>query len=318
MSDLTLTLGDFVFQGNEIPEHIPFGGEQALVVHNLVGGVKQVDAMGAFSGPVEWSGWLRGPDALQRARYLDTLRSDGNALALAWHELMYVVVVRKFEADFQRFYQMPYRITLEVVEDLNVAVRSLAGDSVDNLIGDDMNTAGDLVDGLNLDGLRAAFDAVQSAIDTVSSIATAAQSTLNSVLQPIAALRTQISTLIASTNNTLLNVTTLGGILPNNPLAQQVQRFTGQIVAAQQLPMLINLDRVMGRVQGNIGSVYNSARRDTVAGGNLMTMASKLYGDAMAWTGLAKANNLSDPQVSGVQQLTIPPTADDSGGVLNA
>lgn len=322
MADFQLTLGDMTFEDAEVPQSLPFGAEQALVVHRMVGGVKSVQAMGGFSLPKAWDGWLRGPSALQRARYLETMCEQGQPLALSWSELMYIVVIRTFRADFQRFYQMPYSIELEVVENLNQPVRSLASPSVDSLVSDDMNTAGGLVDELGLSGITEAFGAVTSAISsvsaTVSSLASAAQSTLNSVLQPIAALRNEIQTTIAQVNNTLINVTTLGGILPNNPISRQIQSISRQVVATQQLPMLINLDRVMGRVQGNIGSIHNSARRDTVAGGNLMTMASKLYGDAMAWTGLAKANNLSDPQVSGVQQLTIPPTADDSGGVLTA
>ena len=107
MSDLILQLGDFQFQQQEIPESIPFGGEQALVVHRLVGGVKVVDAMGAFSGPKEWTGWLRGDNAVARALQLDAMRADGVARVLQWHELSYVVVVKDFRADFQRFYQIP-------------------------------------------------------------------------------------------------------------------------------------------------------------------------------------------------------------------
>ena len=49
MPDLILQLGDFQFQQQEIPESIPFGGEQALAVHRLVGGVKVVDAMGGWT-----------------------------------------------------------------------------------------------------------------------------------------------------------------------------------------------------------------------------------------------------------------------------
>ncbi|NOV25887.1 hypothetical protein E5S69_20505 [Cupriavidus necator] len=316
MADLALYLGEMQFDGTEIPQQIAIGGEQRLVTHDLIGGLRAVDAMGGFCLPIEWSGWLRGQDAMQRARYLDTMRAQGKPLALTWSEFIYAVVIRTFRADFQRFYQMPYSIVLEVVEDLGQPDRSLSAASIDSLISGDMLTAGGLVDGLGMSSITSLFGAVQTAVDGVSSFANAAQSTLNSVLQPIAALRNEAQTIVAQVNNVLVNVATVGGILPNTPIAQQVQKISGQILAAQQLPALVNLDRVMGRVQGNVGSVYNSARRQTVAGGNLMDMAAQLYGDAMAWTGLAKANGMTDPAVTGIQELTIPATADTNGGIL--
>jgi hypothetical protein len=54
----TLTLGDFTFARYEIPERIPFGGDQQLNVHKLVGGVRVIDALGADPMPIEWSGFF--------------------------------------------------------------------------------------------------------------------------------------------------------------------------------------------------------------------------------------------------------------------
>lgn len=320
MPDLILTLGDFQFQELEIPESITFGGEQALAVHRLVGGVKVVDAMGGFTRPLSWSGWLLGQSALVRARQLDMMREAGEPLQLTWSELDFVVVIREFSADFQRYYKIPYHITCEVVEDLTLSTAGLGDPGVDNLISSDVGTCSSLMTSISDSTLGSLFGSVQSAIQGVSSFANAAQSTLNSVLQPIAAFRTQAQTLIAQTNNTLMNVTTLGGILPNNPISTQVSKITSQIAAAQNLPTLVQLDRVMGRIQGNVGSIYSSAKQQTVAGGNLMKIAAKEYGDAMAWTGLAKANPQlgGDPQISGIATVTIPPTKDDVGGVVNA
>ncbi|RIJ85015.1 hypothetical protein RSP822_18280 [Ralstonia solanacearum] len=320
MPDLILQLGDFQFQQQEIPESIPFGGVQRLVRHDLVGGTRIVDAMGGFTEPISWSGWLRGENALARARQLDAMRAEGVSQLLQWSELSFAVVVQSFNADFQRFYQIPYRITCEVVEDLTMSTAGQGIPGVDDLISGDIGIASGLMSTVSGLGLDSAFSTMQSAIQGVSSFANAAQSTLNGVLQPIAAFRTQTQTLIAQTNNTLMNVTTLGGILPNNPISTQVSKITQQIVAAQNLPTLVQLDRVVGRIQGNIGSIYSSAKQQTVAGGNLMQMAAKEYGDAMAWTGLAKANPQlgGDPQITGIQTVTIPPSKDAVGGVLNA
>ncbi|QMV32417.1 hypothetical protein 8G_00023 [Ralstonia phage Hyacinthe] len=320
MPDLTLQLGDFVFDRQEIPESIPFGGTQRLARHDLVGGTRVVDAMGAFTEPINWSGWLLGQDALARARQLDAMRVAGTVQVLQWSELSFSVVIRDFRADFQRFYQIPYRITCEVVSDLTKFAGQSQGASIDSLINGDLSTASGLMSSVTDTTLGGLFTTMQTAVQGVSSFANAAQSTLNGVLQPMAAFRTQAQALIASTSNTLANVTTLGGILPNNPISTQVAQISGQIVAAQQLPVLVQLDRVVGRMQLNVGSIYNSAKQTTVAGGNLMTIAAQEYGDAMAWTGIAKANPQlgGDPQLTGIQTVIIPPSKDSVGGLLNS
>ena len=54
----------------------------------------------------------------------------------------------------------------------------------------------------------------------------------------------------------------------------------------------------------------------TVAGGNLFAIAAQQYGDATAWLQIARANGLSDPFLSGLVTLTIPPyDPTQSGGV---
>ncbi|WP_232346236.1 hypothetical protein [Cupriavidus sp. USMAA2-4] len=306
MADFQLTLGDMNFEDAEVPQSAAVWRRTGLVVHRMVGGVKSVQAMGGFSLPKAWDGWLRGPSPLQRARYLETMCEQGQPLALSWSELMYIVVIRTFRADFQRFYQMPYSIELEVVENLNQPVRSLASPSVDSLVSEDMNTAGGLVDELGLSGITEAFGAVTSAIS--QRLGHGLFPGQRGPVDPEQRAAADRGVAARDPDHDRPGEQHLdqrddpGRHPAEQPYFAPDSVDLEAVVATQQLPMLINLDRVMGRVQGNIGSIHNSARRDTVAGGNLMTMASKLYGDAMAWTGLAKANNLSDPQVSGVQQ----------------
>jgi len=47
-----------------------------------------------------------------------------------------------------------------------------------------------------------------------------------------------------------------------------------------------------------------------------MQIASREYNDPMAWTGIAKANGLTDPVLAGLQTLQIPNQPDNAGGVL--
>jgi hypothetical protein len=54
----------------------------------------------------------------------------------------------------------------------------------------------------------------------------------------------------------------------------------------------------------------------TVAGGNLFAIAAQQLGDATQWIRIAQLNKLSDPMLSGVTTLLIPPVdAKDTGGI---
>ena len=311
-----LKLGTFQFLDTEIPERITFGGSQRLAVHDLVGGARVIDAMGPSEEPLAWSGLFRGPNAQPRARYIDTLRRIGKPLTLTWSGLSYQVIIEKFRPDFERFYQIPYSISCEVVQNLNAPVKSAPPPSIDQAIARDMKTASGLVGLLGNTGISSAFAAVQSAIGAVSTFANAAKSVINSVLQPIAAMQQQVTQLIASTNNALQLTTTLGGVLPYNPVSISAFNLTSQINSFNSLPTLINLNTVMGRIGTNVGTVAPNVQTVTQAGGNMYQLASSAYGDPSSWTTIARANGLNDPVLAGINTIKIPPISDLAGGIL--
>ena len=51
-----------------------------------------------------------------------------------------------------------------------------------------------------------------------------------------------------------------------------------------------------------------------VAGGNLFALAAQYLNDATQWIRIAQANQLSDPQLQGVNTLIIPPVDPTAGG----
>lgn len=56
----------------------------------------------------------------------------------------------------------------------------------------------------------------------------------------------------------------------------------------------------------------------TVVGGNLFAVAATYLGDATQWIRIAQANDLSDPVLSGVVTLVLPPVDQSAaGGVPN-
>ena len=316
-ADTQLVLDALTFSRFEVPEHIEFGGEQSLAVHKLVGGKRVVDAMGRDDKDLEWSGVFIGEDAESRANFMNYLRIGGKAVYLSWARYRYSVIVKSATFDYRRKYEIPYKISCLVVEDRSNPIISSA-DSVDYTITQDqatMNSLGGQIGDGPLSGLLVTLD---SAISSVSSFANAAQSVINSVLQPIGAVQARVATLIASTGNAISNISTAGGIAPYNPIAMQAAKLSTQIAGYTQMPLLLNLQSVVGRMGNNLGAVSTSGNTITTAGGDLFTMASKAYGDASAWTTIANANKLTDPSISGVQTLNIPATSDSSGGVLNA
>lgn len=307
----------FVFANTEVPARIPFGGEQGLAVHRLPGGARVVDSMGRDDMPLEWSGIFVGAAALARARTLDAMRVDGLPLWLSWSQLSFSVVIKSFKADFDQQFQIPYSISCLVVKDLTrPANGGQAG--IDDVMQDDMASAtllGTQVGDSTLTGL---LGTLGGAISAVSSFAQATQSTINGVLAPIAAVNAQVTTLIASAGNTIANVTTLGGILPSNPIAQQAANLNSQVAAMTQLPVLYQLHSVVGRMGSNLVSVSTNGQQVTTAGGNLYRLATDAYGDPSAWTGIARANGLTDPVLTGVNTIEIPALPDGAGGVFAA
>lgn len=316
--ETTLNLGQFQFGAMEIPGEIRFGGAQRLAVHELVGGARVIDAMGRSDRALEWSGLLLGNGAIDRARFLDGLRVAGQQLSLAWSAFSYQVVVREFEATYNKRYQLAYRIVCEVVADLTSPVTTPGATPIDQAISDDAAKAAVLVAVVADPTLTSKMGALSSAIAAVSKFASAAQSTINAVLQPLAAAHAQVTILIAATANVIGNVTTFGGVLPNNPLAQAAAKLTGQVASVTQASALYNLRNVLGRMGNNLGAVNAAPQTVATAGGNLFDIARKAYGDITGWTGIAKANKLTDPFISGSRVLTIPPAPDGANGVLEA
>ena len=317
-ADTTLVLGAFQFGSLEIPAEIAFGGAQRLSIHELVGGVRVIDAMGRSDSALEWSGLFLGQGAIDRARYLDTIRASGVVQSLTWSAFNYNVVVRDFKANYQKAYQIPYRIVCEVVSDLTEPITASGLPPVDQAITDDATTSGVLAASIGDSTLTTALGTLNTAIGVVSSFAHAAQSTINSVLQPLAAVQTRVLVLIASTANTIGNVTTFGGVVTGTPLSQAAAALTNQVASMTQLSNLYGLRNVLGRMSANLGSINSSQNTVATAGGNLFQIAEQQYGDATAWTGIAKANGLTDPFIQGVKVLTIPPSADQQSGVLSA
>jgi hypothetical protein len=313
MTDLVVKLDDFIFAGFEVPESMPFGGGQSTSVKKLIGGKRVIDAMGADEDPIEWSGRFRGKDAVTRARALDTKRKAGKALRLTWGDFAYTVVITHFRGVEERFYEVPYSISCEVVTDSSAPA---SGPGVDAMILSD-NTKTQGLGGLIGNGpLSSVLAGLNTAISSVSSFATATQAALNSVLGPIAQVQSQVTTLIASAENTLNNATTLGGVLPNNPVSTLVSKLGAQALAITNAGNLYDLRSTVGRMGANLHAIGAGGAQVVMAGGDLYHLSVASYGDVTAFPTIAKANGLVDPVIQGIQTILVPPVPGNTGGVL--
>jgi len=109
-------LGGISFSYFEVPEKMPFGGEQNIAAHKLPGGVKIVQAMGFFETDKSWIGAFWGPGAVAKALSVATMHAAGAVVSLVWAEFSFAVVIKSFICDYQMVGAwLPYRITCEVV-----------------------------------------------------------------------------------------------------------------------------------------------------------------------------------------------------------
>lgn len=316
MPNVVLQLGGITFSGLEIPEKLQWGGDQSLVVHELVGGVRVVDAMGRKDAPIEWSGYFMGSSAMGRAQYLNTQRILGQPLQLSVDALLFTVVVQSFTASYEYAYRIPYRITCAVVRDEATPTTFGTMLGIDDAISTDFANAIGLSAIVNDSALGSLMGAVGSAINAVPTFANAAQTTINSVLLPIASAQARAESLISSASIIVQDAAEIGNIAASATQSLMPAALNAQGSAFVSLPPLFEIQNTLNRMTANLNSLRATATPITVAGGDLLALASKQYGDPTSWTAIAKANGLTDPQLQGVQTLNVPMLPDTAGGVL--
>lgn len=318
MADTRIQLGDFVFTDMEVPEVMPLGGTQRLAVHNFPGGARTVQAMGSDHAPLQWSGLFLGSTSLVRANTLDSMRILGASVPLSFFDSRYVVVVERFVFNIEKAYKIPYTITCAVVSYDSAPVTPPGGTGFDASIAADMGLmnllGGKLGDGI----LSGALATLSSAISTVSSFATAATAQIAAVTGAIASVVSRVNTLTALARNTINSVTTLGGILPSNPLSLQADKLLSSVTAMTNYPILQNITSLSTRMTRNVslGGLTGSSKTVQAGGGTLFDVAQQQYGDATMWSTIAKASGLVDTAISGIKTLIVPTNPPASGGIV--
>lgn len=181
----TLTLGPVTFETYEIPQSINFGGDQALSVKQLVGGQRIIDAMGRIDDDITWSGIFFETTANFRARFLDQMRTGGLPWKLTWSQYSYSVIIKSFKASFERTYQIPYSITVTVIQDLTKPIPILVPTGYNDAVQNLMTEALDLALLASQANVTTALAALAAAINLIPDLTTATDAEIATIVTPL-------------------------------------------------------------------------------------------------------------------------------------
>lgn len=319
MSDTTLNLGSFQFQGMEIPAQITgVGAKQSLAVRKFVGGDREIHAMGQDYAPLEWSGLFFGSDALDRMNALKALVISGLPQILLWHTFNYLVLIRDFSADEELKFKIPYRISCEVVSDNTNRVASSVSATTDSAMAQGLSLAQLAAAVINDSTLNAQMAALAAVMETIETYVSIAASTVGLVLSAIQNVQKTVSSLIGIAESTISGPAGFAGVVVGLDALTMALSLDAVQSAALEESELWDLAGILGVMAANLNSVTGSPNTLVTAGGNLFQIAADEYGDAEDWTVIANANGLVDPFIQGAVTLNIPLSPGNSGGILSS
>lgn len=205
MTNTVLMLGPVEFQAFEIPAGINIGGRQLVTLHQLAGGRRVIDCIGAADSDISFEGIFSGPTATQRAQALNLLRITGDTLTLSWNTFFYSVILQRFDAVFQSPTWVPYRITCTVVRDDSYYPTAPALTLSDSILADLSTAAATCtISGIDFSAAQAAISDPNAAVvdtdayaEATASIATT-QAALN---RQITGAEAQLQASVVPTSN---------------------------------------------------------------------------------------------------------------------
>lgn len=242
----------------------------------------------------------------------------------------------------------PYQIKQQLQDQLNTATSlagCIGGSALAGLMGDIQSAvsaiggtvSGILGDvGLGSPGslLNAAAGTLTSAETCVAQITTSVQGAIAGVLAPIEAAQVAVQGLLGQVNNAV-SIFGMAASAVGLPGAQAAANIESSLANIANVGPLNRLSSVLGVMHSNAmmgaygsfassndpGSPYynvplpNPATSITVGGGTLQDLAAQHYGDASLWPVIAQANGMTDPQISGVQTISIPQMPSNAAGL---
>lgn len=304
-----LKLGDVEFTSFEVPDQISLGAKQQMAVHKLIGGTRVVDVLGVDYDQISWSGIITGDTAGTRVGTLEKMRDAGNTVQLTLDNYIFDVVISSFVPTYVFTYKRPYSIELTVVErkDKPAGPKSVK-EALDALVNGDMGKMLGLASSSGDSTLTGILSTVSDAIAPIQTFVEQTAATIQPIVQTITTAQQQVRDVITALEASASSVTTLGGLVPGNPVSTTVNNLLKQADAATRLPVLYQTQDLLGRLSKNVqsGQASNGSQTLIQAGGTLYQVSAKQYNDASQWTKIAAINNLSDPYMTGVNTIVVP------------
>jgi hypothetical protein len=309
--------------GFEIPSNLPLGGTQRAIVTEFIGPNKrEVHLLGSQPRELAWEGHFFYDSALDRAKYLDSFRLNGDLLVITWGDYRFKAIIDQFYYNVLSRFDIEYQIRLQVVEQdfevYNFTVRE-SSDTVERGILDIIEKIQDvlsiitraiaIVDAIrrgDVNSLIGALANIMGILGTVSG-----SGLINISQDSIFALTPeQISKLILFTNSAAIvardlaykleqfvsGVDTgdvrLDGSGTTNPTAEAIELSSSFLLLSQLI------SRISTAAPSNAIATVNT---------NVYRVALEQYGDLGAWESIVETNKLDTVYVSGTKVLQLPP-----------
>jgi hypothetical protein len=265
--------------------------------------------MGVDYDNISWSGWIVGATAQERVTELETMRNDGRPLSLNIGSYYFSVLISNFTPVFELEYRRRYSIELTIIDRLDAPIteNALSG-TLDALINSDVGESLGLADMINSDAVTSSINTVKDAVSQVQGFANATIATVQTVIRPLVAAQAVVQSVIAQVGGSINDITTLGGLIPGNPISTAANNVLRQGAALTQLAPLYQMQSVLDRLQKNVlaGPLANGTSSMTTSNTTLQRVAADKYGDQSRWTEIAAANNIQDPMLGEIQTIKIP------------
>ena len=276
-SSAPVVIGSVTLTGAEVPDLLRIGGQQRLVVHQLLGGSRVVDATGNDPSRLTLNGRFLGVNALRRAQALEALRVAGKSLTFSGAGISAQVKIAEYSYDYTlKGAVIPYSIQLErssVVASSGSALNGLSSligsdaasaltsvtdtvstvtSTIDNFAGEIGTVVGQITPLATLVGAGSGLASVQDALSGVSGI-TGAVTNLAAAPSSVASLASSFSS--AST--------TLGNVVSQSGANLASISFTG----AGSLTTLEQNASIATSSVDNLASVNRAAKNTQTASG---------------------------------------------------
>lgn len=252
----TVTLGPFSFEDTEVPQKIPYGGQQILAVQKMIGGARQINTLGPDPRDIQWTGTMRGPDRADRAAALVQMMTSGKSFPLAWGSEYLEVVVRAFTPVTQAFF-VTYTITCCVVRDYTNGIASAQPDVLSSVADDALAAVG--LAPSDLPAVASAVGQMQSAVAAAAVLAPGSAA-FNKILNATGAAQAALTGAQAAADGNLLGMVNAGatgaGLFGNTDATSAINKIGGVVQAAGDLGAATQTLGYVNRINQNLGAQF--------------------------------------------------------------